>query len=103
MTRAMRKRLAHGLRWPTAREPGMTWRHWLAGFIAALVFLLIVAILDSAQANAELSESKAQQIRAEVALVNLLNEKPLIGSDGVVIAPRIETITTGQIALAERK
>lgn len=99
MTRAMRKRIAQGLHWKTHKEPGLEPHHWVVAIVAALVFLLVTSMLDSSQANAELSEAKAQQIRAEVALVNLLNEKPLVGDDGVVISPRIETIKIGKLIL----
>ncbi len=96
MTRAMRKRLSQGLLWKTDMEPGLTWQHWLVGTIATLVFFLITALLDGKQANAELSQAKAAQIKAEVALVSLLNEHALVGDDGVVISPRIETIRIEQ-------
>lgn len=92
MTNAMRKRLKSGLQWKTDKAPLPSFTDWLLAALAVLIFLLITSLLGTGSANTEADAAKAAQIKAEVALLALLNGTPLVDREsGMVLLAKVET------------
>lgn len=90
------KRLKHGLRWSDHRPPGPTLKETLAATLAGLITALLIVLgylfVSYQDAQAGMIEAQASQIKAEVALVTILNGDPLIidKDSGAVALARVE-------------
>ena len=92
MTSAMRKRMRHGLLWHDHRAPGPTLKQFAAAAFAALVVIVGWLYVAWSDAEAGMIEAQAGQIKAEVALISLLNEGVLVDRDsGMAIKAKIES------------
>lgn len=90
-TRHMRQRLKHGLLWRTHKAPWPSLVDWLFTLLCLMAVLSAYLFAANSDAKSGMDEAQARQIRAEVALVALLNEQPLIDKEsGLAIVARIE-------------
>lgn len=88
------KRMKRGLRWNNQTPPKPT-----ANEIAATVFMVLLIVLayliaSYRDAQAGMMEAQAKQIKAEVALVTILNGDPLVidKESGMVALAKVEVI-----------
>lgn len=87
------KRMKHGLRWSDHRAPGVTIEEIAAAVFAALIVTAGYLYVSYQDAQAGMMEAQARQVKAELSLIALLSEEPLIldKDSGMVALAKIET------------
>lgn len=87
------KRMKHGLRWYDHNAPAPTPKQIAAAAFAALIVTAGWLYVSYQDAQAGMMEAQDGQIKAEVALVTILNGDPLVldKESGMVALAKVET------------